>query len=103
MTSAASRVWLSWTAGNPEPAGLKVVRDASNVVSYTDSPEWRTWPGEAVWTGYKRGEKVTRDWARLLAEFGPVTGVVEEKPRSKPEAPGKPPVAPWPHFGGVTA
>lgn len=80
MTSAASRVWLSWTAGNPEPDGLTIVRDASGVVSYTDTPEWRREPVTGIWRGYKGGEKTSRDWASLLDEFGPVTGALGPRP-----------------------
>lgn len=108
--TAPSRVWQSWTAGNPEPRNVFTVRDASDVVSYDDSPEWQRQlvniqlrGTDSIWRGYKGGGRCELSWPELLVEFGPVTGVIEEKPRPKVETPAEPPVAPWPHFGGVTA
>lgn len=79
----AGDVWRSWVLNDPEPPGVAVVRDSSNVVSYADSPEWRhdwaTPPGSrsvSVWRGYKNGEPVSLDWVELLLLHGPVTGKV---------------------------
>lgn len=73
MTTPATDVWRSWTANDPEPPGVTIVRDASGVVSYTDSPEWRRDIG-GVWRGYKAGERVSLDWVELQLLYGPVTG-----------------------------
>jgi hypothetical protein len=84
--TAPVRVWQSWTAGNPEPDGLTIVRDNSGIVSYTDSPEWkRDIKGE--WQGYKGGEKVWLDWAELLNQHGPVTGAVGPQPKLEDPTP----------------
>ena len=70
----AGEGWRTWHLNDPEPAGVTVVRDSSGVVSYTDSPEWKT--AGTRWQGWKAGERVCLDWVELLLLWGPVTGKV---------------------------
>lgn len=108
--SPVTDVWRSWVLNDPEPTGVTVVRDSSNVVSYADSPEWKRVigmiGGPSQWRGYKQGEHVTLDWVELLLLWGPVTG---KAPAANPEpelvepAPPPVPAGSWPWWTSEVA
>lgn len=88
LQASFERDWRTWAEGSTEPPSVgpqivTTVRDASGIVSYADSPEWvriiGVISGTARWSGFKGGERVILTWDELLAQYGPVTGVVRAR------------------------